>query len=117
MARRDLSGAVDFAYLEGYTMNDALIMDEVLGLFQSQAEIWRPLLTLDHEGWRDAAHTLKGAGLGIGANIMADIASDTEKGDEAGAAARLEALHAALNDALMDVAAYRHELQLRSLKA
>jgi HPt (histidine-containing phosphotransfer) domain-containing protein len=116
MARRDLSGAVDFAYLEDYTMNDALIMDEVLGLFQAQAEIWRPLLTLSHEGWRDAAHTLKGAGLGIGAKTLAEIASETEKGDEAGTEERLEALNNALNDALMDVAAYRHELQLRALR-
>jgi len=116
MARRDLSGAVDFGYLEDYTMNDSLIMDEVLGLFQAQAELWRPLLTLSHEGWRDAAHTLKGAALGIGAKGLAAIASETEKCAETGATASLESLKNALNDALMDVAAYRHELQLRGLK-
>jgi HPt (histidine-containing phosphotransfer) domain-containing protein len=116
MARRDLSGAVDFGYLETYTMNDAGIIDEVLGLFQQQAELWQPLLEVGHPGWRDAAHTLKGAAAGIGANVLSEAASVAEKCDETVAPACLEAVKNALGDALMDVAAYRHEMQLRALK-
>ncbi len=117
MARRDLSGAVDFAYLETYMQGDLVIMDEVLGMFQHQAELWTPLLDVGHEGWRDAAHTLKGAAGGIGANDVAAIASEAEIGDAEGAAGRLERLKTALAAALHDVAAYRHDLQLRSLKS
>ncbi len=116
MAMRDITGAVDFAFLENYTMNDASVIEEVLRLFQQQCELWSPLLTTAHEGWRDAAHTLKGAAAGIGAGVLAEKAGEAEKGDEAGAAGRLEKVRTAMNAALHDVAAYLHGLQLKSLK-
>ena len=113
---RDITGAVDFAYLETYTMNDAGIIEEVLRLFQQQCELWTPLLDTSHEGWRDAAHTLKGAAAGIGAQRRADLAGEAEKGDAEGGAGRLERVKTEMNAALHDVAAYLHGLQLRSLK-
>ena len=116
MALRDVSGAVDFAHLEAYTLNDAVVMEEVLRLFQQQCELWTPLLSVDHEGWRDAAHTIKGAALGIGANALAAAAAESERGDAEGAAGRLERVRGAMDAALLDVSAYLHELQLRSLK-
>ena len=116
MALRDVSGAVDFAHLEAYTMNDVTVIEEVLILFQQQCELWAPLLTTDHEGWRDAAHTLKGASAGIGANDLAKAAEAAERGDEGGAAGRLETLRTAMDVALMDVSAYLHHLQLKSLR-
>ena len=116
MAMRDVTGAVDFAYLESYTMNDAGVMEEVLRLFQQQCDIWAPLLTTDHPGWRDAAHTLKGAAAGIGARNLSERAAEVETGDEAGAAGRMERLRTAMDAALHDVAAYVHGLQLRGLK-
>ncbi len=116
MAMRDVTGAVDFAFLENYTMNDATVMEEVLRLFQQQCELWSPLLTTSHEGWRDAAHTLKGAAAGIGANLLAERAGEAEKGDLEGAAGRLERVKTAMDAALHDVAAYLHGLQLKSLK-
>ncbi len=116
MALRDITGAVDFAHLEAYTLNDVAIMEEVLRLFQHQCELWVQLLSTDHEGWRDAAHTIKGAALGIGANALAAVAGEAETGDAEGAAGRLERTRTAMNEALHDVAAYLHALQLRSLK-
>ncbi|WP_443750258.1 Hpt domain-containing protein [Asticcacaulis solisilvae] len=116
MAMRDVTGVVDFAFLESYTMNDAGVIEEVLRLFQQQCELWSPLLTVSHEGWRDAAHTLKGAAAGIGATILAEKAGEAEKGDEAGAPGRLEKVRTAMDAALHDVAAYLHGLQLKSLK-
>ncbi len=116
MAMRDLTGAVDFAYLEGYTGHDTGIVEEVLRLFQQQCELWSPLLTTAHEGWRDAAHTLKGAAAGIGANALAQVAGEAETGDVEGAPGRLERVRTAMDAALHDVAAYLHGLQLRSLK-
>jgi HPt (histidine-containing phosphotransfer) domain-containing protein len=116
MAFRDLSGAVDFAYLEDYTQDDAVVMEEILRIFQQQAQIWSPLLDLSHDGWRDAAHTLKGAAAGIGAKTLATKAGEAETSDAAGAIERLEVLKNALDAALLDVAAYLHGLQLKSLK-
>jgi HPt (histidine-containing phosphotransfer) domain-containing protein len=116
MAMRDLTGAVDFAYLEAYTGGDVQIVEEVLRLFQQQCELWSPLLTPAHEGWRDAAHTLKGAAAGIGANALSQVAGEAEAGDAEGAAGRLERVRTAMDAALYDVAAYLHGLQLRSLR-
>ena len=117
MALRDVTGAVDFGYLESYTMNDAVVMEEVLHIFQHQCELWSSMLTVDHPGWRDAAHTIKGAAAGVGAGVLAAAAEAAERGDELGTELRLEKVQAAMNAALHDVAAYLHELQLRSLKS
>lgn len=116
MALRDVTGAVDFGYLENYTMNDAVVMEEVLRIFQQQCELWSPLLTTAHEGWRDAAHTIKGAAAGVGAGLLAAAAEAAERGDAEGADLRLDRVRSAINAASQDVAAYLHELQLRSLR-
>lgn len=117
MAFRDLSGAVDFAWLEAYARNDTLVIEEVLNLFVQQAEIWSSLLDISHPGWRDAAHTLKGTAASIGAQALAKAAEAAERGDEHGAAARLEKVRDALDAALMDVAAYLHGVRLKGLRA
>src|ERR1700751_629342 len=51
LARRDISGAVDFAYLEGFAMDDSAVIDEVLALFREQAALWTPMLDKSHPGW------------------------------------------------------------------
>jgi HPt (histidine-containing phosphotransfer) domain-containing protein len=117
MALRDISGVVDFVYLSEYLQHDVQMMDEILSIFQHQAELWGPMLSMDQEGWRDAAHTLKGAAAGIGAKALAAAASEAEIGDEAGAPDRLSRTLSALSAALSDVAAFRHALSLESLKS
>ena len=112
MARRDITGAVDFPYLEAFAAGDAGVIDEVLGLFQEQAQLWSPLLDSESEGWRDAAHTVKGAARGIGAHALAEAC---ERAESQGPHA-LPDVHAALDAALFDIAAYRHEAALRSLR-
>jgi HPt (histidine-containing phosphotransfer) domain-containing protein len=121
MARRDITGAVDFAYLEGYAAGDTALVEEVLGLFRQQAELWLPLLDPSGpvDGWRDAAHALKGSALGVGAFRVAEVCGEAEAGAAEGPgprAARLERLRTALDGALADIAAYLHEQALRSLK-
>ena len=112
MARRDLSGAVDFGYLETYAGGDLAVVEEVLGLFRQQAEMWGPMLDGGVDGWRDAVHTVKGAARGIGANALA-IACDRAEAEGAGV---LPTVQAEMDAALIDVAAYVHELALRSLR-
>ena len=80
MARRDLSGAVDFSVLERTTGGDDGVSEEVLALFAEQAAIW--------------------------------ACAEAEAGDGAG----LDRVRNELDRALADVAAWRHELLLRSLK-
>lgn len=116
MARRDLTGGVDFSVLEAATAGIDDISDEILGLFMHQASIWSPMLTTDQDGWRDAAHTLRGAGGGIGAKALAEVCAEAEAADEASAEGVLMRVRDALDLALADVAAYRHELALKSLK-
>ena len=64
------------------------IAEEVLGLFVQQAALWEPMLDVREAGWRDAAHTLRGAaGLAVlgdgGASIILDIGSLLLAVDEA----------------------------------
>jgi len=116
MARRDLTGAVDFSVLEAATAGMDDISEEVLGLFVHQASLWSPMLTTDQAGWRDAAHTLRGAGGGIGAKVLAEVCAEAEAADDAVAEGVLVRVRDALDRALSDVAAYRHELALKGLK-
>ena len=116
MARRDLTGAVDFAVLEAATAGMDDISEEILGLFVNQAAMWSPMLSVHQDGWRDAVHTLRGAGGGIGAKALAAVCADAEEADEAVAEGVLVRVRDALDAALADVAAYRHELMLRGLK-
>ncbi len=121
MARRDLTGAVDFAYLESFAAGDMAVVEEVLGLFREQAELWLRLLDSMAPGdaWRDAAHTIKGAARGIGANALAEACAAAELADSPAAAERtalLDRVRDALDLTLADIAAYLHEQALRSLK-
>ena len=75
MARRDLTGAVDFPkHLEGFAAGDEALIEEVLELFRQQADpvAHRCLDPAAGDGaWRDAAHSLKGSALGVGAFAVA----------------------------------------------
>ena len=113
MARRDLTGAVDFAYLESYAGGDLAVVGEVLSLFRQQAAMWSGLLDPAGEGWRDAVHTIKGAARGVGANDLGDACDWAER---AGPGA-LDVVRDAIDAVLLDIAAYEHEQALRGLKA
>jgi HPt (histidine-containing phosphotransfer) domain-containing protein len=120
MARRDLTGAVDFPYLEGYCGHDGAMVDEVLAMFREQAEMWIRLLDpAAAAGWRDAAHTLKGSALGIGAGDVAAACALAESGEGASVGEKTvmrDRVRDALDRALADIAAYNHEKALQSLK-
>jgi HPt (histidine-containing phosphotransfer) domain-containing protein len=116
MAARDLTGAVDFTVLETMTGGMDDVTEEVLGLFVQQAALWSPMLDAASEGWRDAVHTIRGASAGIGANDLAAVCAEVEHGEQTLASAGLERVRTVLDAAMSDIAAYRHELALRSLK-
>ena len=121
MARRDIVGAVDFAYLERFAAGDQAVVDEVLALFRHQAELWLRLLDprAGAEGWRDGAHSLKGAALGIGAHELAEAcdAAEAASGADAGRkAVLLDHVRDALDRVQGDIAAYAHERALQSLR-
>ena len=113
MARRDIKGVVDFAYLETFAAGDDDVIDEVLALFREQSAIWGAMLDPAHEGWRDAVHTLKGASRGVGAFQLGDQCEACE----AAGAVGLGDVRYALDEALADIAAYAHERALKSLKS
>jgi hypothetical protein len=113
LARRDIKGVVDFAYLEDFAAGDEDVVDEVLALFREQSSIWGAMLNPSSEGWRDGVHTLKGAARGVGAFQLGDACQACEAaGPEA-----LDAVRDALDAALADIAAYAHERALASLKS
>ena len=98
------------------TGGDDGVTEEILGLFAQQAALWSPLLDVREEGWRDAVHTLRGAAAGIGADALAAACGAAEASEKAEAPPLLDRARDALEAALSDVAAYRHELMLRSLR-
>ena len=116
MARSGVSGAVDFSVLERMTGGDDAVSEEVLGLFVEQAAMWSAMLEPKGEGWRDAVHSIRGTALGIGATELAEVCEDAERANQAVASAALDRVRFALDQALADVAAWRHELMLRSLR-
>lgn len=121
MARRDLTGAVDFTRLETYAGGDPELVEEVLGLFDEQAAVWLRLLegAADGQGFRDAAHTLKGSALGLSADALAGACAEAEAsaGAEAGLRAVLAArVHDEVDRVRADAAAWRHERLIRSLR-
>ncbi len=120
MATRDLTGAVDFPYLEAYAAHDAGLIEEVLSLFEEQARLWMRLLDPDDPvGWRDGAHTLKGASAGVGAVTLSAVCGEAEASAAQSSEIRsaiLERLKTELDKVLHDIAAYRHALALKSLR-
>jgi HPt (histidine-containing phosphotransfer) domain-containing protein len=121
MARRDLLGAVDFARLTTYAGGDPALVEEVLALFEEQAAIWLRLLegAAAGAGFRDAAHTVKGAALGLCADALAGACDRAEAEGEAATPALREVLaghvHDEVDRVLADIAAWRHERLLQSL--
>ncbi len=81
---------VDLGHLDRYTGGSRALNEEILRLFETQC---RELLlkmealikTTDAKGWREVAHTLKGAARGIGAFALADAAAQAEAADPANA--------------------------------
>jgi HPt (histidine-containing phosphotransfer) domain-containing protein len=121
VARRDLTGAINFAHLDTYTAGDPALTEDVLSIFEEQSSLWMRLLTREAptDGWRDAAHTLKGAALGIGADALAAACSEAEQQAASSPAHRqllVEQIHSGLDAVLSDIAAWRHQRLLDELK-
>lgn len=77
---------LDLAHLSAMTGGDRELSLEVIGIFREQAELWSRLLDPMNpaETWSDAAHTLKGASLGIGALKLAAACERAEKAGRSG---------------------------------
>lgn len=113
----DPQSAVDFDYLESFVGGDAAVADEVLALFQQQAELWTPMLDDAMDGWRDAVHALKGAAGGIGARSVQAACDAAERSAPEVAEPALVRVRDALDQALVAVAGRRHRYALKSLRA
>lgn len=105
-------GAVDFDHLESYCAGDMQVVTDVLVVFREQAQAWaerladpgegRPGEGGPSEGWRDLAHTIKGAARGIGALALGEAADRAEHG----APSDLAAVRAELDAAVAEVEGY-----------
>ena len=96
---------MDLDHLAAMTGNDHDLAVEVIEIFQHQAQLWSRLLDprLDAREWSDAAHTLKGASLGIGALKLAaacERAENAGRGEAAPSTAHAAVLLGDVKDAL-----------------
>jgi len=73
--------SIDLDHLDKYVGGDRALRDEILGIFEEQAEMWVRILDPKAEdvAWKDAAHALKGASRGVGAWEIGDICAAAEK--------------------------------------
>ncbi len=77
-----MSDAIDRKHFEDATFGDAALQREVLGLFDGQAKkLGETIGNASGRERMEAAHTLKGAALGIGAFALADAAEKVERGE------------------------------------
>lgn len=112
---------IDRAKLSENTGSDAELAVEVINIFREQAEMWVRILDpkSDKTQWADAAHTIKGAALGIGATRLADVCKTAEqkgRGDEevsiAEASLLIDDVRHTLNLTLDSVARVSYELSV-----
>lgn len=71
---------IDLDHLEIYIAGDEALRDEILTIFEEQADRWLGVLDPDQtdEGWKNSAHGLKGAARGIGAWEVGDLCEEAE---------------------------------------
>ena len=112
-----MGGAIDRAHLAAQTFDDEPLARELLELFAGQCARLGPLAAdpgAPREVRRDAAHTLRGAALGVGARRVATCAAaleavlagaDERDIDEAAVAAQAAALAAAAEEARVEASA------------
>lgn len=72
---------LDLAFLSRYSMGNADLEAELLGLFRAQLRIQSAAIAgaADAEAWKFATHTLKGAARAMGAWLVAGIAERLEE--------------------------------------
>jgi HPt (histidine-containing phosphotransfer) domain-containing protein len=75
-----VSVAIDFSHLDLYVQGDRDLLDEILVIFEEQAEILKSALdpAASDDEWRNAAHKLKGASRGVGAFALGEVAEAAE---------------------------------------
>ena len=109
---------LDRAHLDMMTGGDNELAAEVIEIFRHQAEIWSRMLSASEPAatWADAAHTIKGAALGVGATRLAEACAHAETLGRAGNVSKAEAalvlgdVREQLNLALEAAARRAHEL-------
>jgi HPt (histidine-containing phosphotransfer) domain-containing protein len=101
---------IDLEHLDRYVAGDRSLRDEILAIFEEQAEMWTKQLdpSAEDQAWRDAAHALKGASRGVGAWEVGHICQEAERligdaRDEAARQAKLDALRAKVRSTIDEV--------------
>lgn len=71
---------IDLDHLEKYVGDDIALRDEILTIFCEQAEMLGGNLSVSaaDDSWRDIAHALKGASLGVGAWALGKFCEEAE---------------------------------------
>ena len=112
---------IDRKQLSANTGGDAELAAEVLEIFKGQIDTWGQMLVAKEpaERWADAAHTIKGASLGIGALQLAEackaceIRGRAEKApSETEAALLINDIRDAMYPTLEEVAKIIHEISV-----
>ena len=102
---------IDLTHLDKYTGGDTRLNAEVFQLFsqhcvQTLRLLEAQLRAPERKAWREAAHSLKGAAMGIGAFELAHVAGEAESMDPVSAPTEAASLLRVLNERSELVQAY-----------
>lgn len=99
---------IDLAHLGRYTLGDAALEREVLGLFLGQIPLTIEALryAASDKDWYQAAHTLKGSARAVGAWRVASLAQQAEKLGAPADRALSEAILSSIEDAVAEADAF-----------
>jgi len=77
----NVGGDIDFDHLEKYVSGDDALRDEILDIFVGQVDLLLQQFDVfqSDEGWKDTAHTLKGASRGVGAWGLGKLCEEAEQ--------------------------------------
>ncbi|MGL4325795.1 MAG: Hpt domain-containing protein [Beijerinckiaceae bacterium] len=92
---------IDMGHLARQTAGDRGLERDVLGLFRDQCDRMLAIILQPHEGLAglNAAHTLKGAALGVGAYRVAEAAAVFEQAQPENRGQAIQRLEEAVRDA------------------
>lgn len=110
---------IDLDHLEKYVGGDIGLRDEILTIFYEQAEMLSGnfSVTSTDECWRNVAHALKGASLGVGSWALGELCGEAESmiGELPGKTERRAAILVSIRQAI--TAALEEVRRLRDVAA
>jgi len=122
ITQNDSVSEIDFEHLNRYVDGDTALTRELFGLFQSQADMWMKMLTMetDADMFESAAHSLKGTAQAVGALRLAGLCQQAEdfnamKGSKGRKAKLIQDIEFTVSRVITEVQRWEHRQMIKDL--